>query len=188
MKLNRRSKQKGMSLLEVVVAMLVIGIALAGSIAMIQSSNRYGLSAAFTSIAQQQAQTIINQMRANNVARDTYLVYGATNKAANNEPQYNFETLYDNNLIAQNTSNFKSKKGAACPSPCDVKQAAKQMAINEMATWLTSLEQELPQGIGYVQKTPNENYMVYVMWKASEAKSDEEVKLKTYGIAVPFSI
>lgn len=230
---NIKVKQKGMSLLEVVVAMLVIGIALAGSIAMIQASNRYGISAAYTSTAQQHAQTIINQMRANNVVRDTYLLdktvktdgydVGVINNevdASGSKYPINYENLYKN-VAAKVQTEFTNKRQAkSCLNePCDseekMRNAAKQMAINEMALWLDNLNSSkntttrdvnadnringLPQGLGYIVKTKDNNYVVYVMWKTSDARAEtngatvndvdtDKIQEKTYGIAVPFSI
>ena len=46
---RRQSQQKGMTLLEVLVSMLVIGLALAMSISMIQAANRYGETAEINS-------------------------------------------------------------------------------------------------------------------------------------------
>lgn len=235
MKLNRniKVKQKGMSLLEVVVAMLVIGIALAGSIAMIQASNRYGISAAYTSTAQQHAQTLINQMRANNVVRDTYLLdktvktdgydVGVINNemdASGSKYPINYENLYNTVAPKVQTEFTNKRKPKSCVAePCDneekMRNAAKQMAINEMALWLDNLNSSknsaatninadnringLPQGLGYVVKTKDNNYVVYVMWKTSDARAEsnggtvtdadaDKVQEKTYGIAVPFSI
>ena len=71
-----RAHQRGMTLLEVVISMLVVALGLVMSISMIQTANRFGDTAEYTAFALQKSQLIIDTMRANVVAKDTYIISG----------------------------------------------------------------------------------------------------------------
>ena len=64
--------QKGMTLLEIVISMLIVALGLAMSVSMIQTANRFGDTAEFTAFAQQKSQQISDAMRAKSIARGTY--------------------------------------------------------------------------------------------------------------------
>ena len=66
-------KQKGMSLLEVIVSMLICGIGLAGTISAIQASQRLATSADYRAIATREIQSIVDMMRANRLGADKYI-------------------------------------------------------------------------------------------------------------------
>ena len=51
------NKQQGMTLLEVVVSMLVVALGLVMSVSMLQTANRFGDTAEYTSFALQESQT-----------------------------------------------------------------------------------------------------------------------------------
>ena len=51
----RRARQKGMTLLEIVVSMLIVALGLAISVSMIQTANRFGDTAEYTAFALQKA-------------------------------------------------------------------------------------------------------------------------------------
>ena len=58
-----RTHQKGMTLLEIVISMLIVALGLAMSVSMIQTANRFGDTAEFTAFAQQKSQQIIDRSR-----------------------------------------------------------------------------------------------------------------------------
>ena len=70
------NKQQGMTLLEVVISMLVVALGLVMSVSMLQTANRFGDTAEYTDFALQKSQLIIDTMRANVVAKDTYIISG----------------------------------------------------------------------------------------------------------------
>lgn len=207
----KKIKQKGMSLLEVVVAMLVVGIALSGSLAMIQAANRFGLSAEFTSIGQQHAQSMIDRIRANQfeIAKKDNKTYVMSNLKFTDAQLQSLqdrtitganarEALYTSIQTAANTYK-KTSESCANAAKCE----SHEIAANDISFQLKLLLQELPQGIMAIgQQSDNGverpgKYVVIVMWKSasetpspasSESGSTSEPRLNTYGIAIPFSI
>lgn len=195
----KKIKQKGMSLLEVVVAMLVVGIALSGSLAMIQAANRFGLSAEFTSIAQQHAQSMIDRIRANSIAKKDY-AFGSISSSE-------ITSLRDRTVTGANarhgiytkvTGQANNKTSQVSCTTC----TPQQIAQNDIAFQLSLLSKDLPSGTATIALDPNEGgnpnkFIVIIMWKSApetttnltEAQeNNNELKANSYGIAIPFSI
>lgn len=211
----KKIKQKGMSLLEVVVAMLVVGIALSGSLAMIQAANRFGLSAEFISIGQQHAQSMIDRIRANQFEMAKTETNGDKKAYVMSDLKFTdaqLQSLQDRTITGANArealyssiqtaANAYKKTSESCANA--TKCESHEIAANDISFQLKLLLQELPQGTMAIGKQSDNGverpgkYVVIVMWKSasetpspasSESGSTSEPKLNTYGIAIPFSI
>lgn len=91
--------QQGMSLLEVVVAMLLCGIGLAITVGMYQASIRHAQQAEYRAIAMREAQVLIDEMRANKLGAPGFVgVLNVNNGAAQQEA--NIEA-FDNYICKQ---------------------------------------------------------------------------------------
>lgn len=196
----KKIKQKGMSLLEVVVAMLVVGIALSGSLAMIQAANRFGLSAEFTSIAQQHAQSMIDRIRANSIAKKDY-AYGSISgqEVADLRDRTINGANARHNIYTKVTGQANNKTSqVSCTTAC----TPQQIAQNDIAFQLSLLSKDLPSGTATIALDPNEGgnpnkFIVIIMWKSAPEtttnlndtqEKDSKLKTNSYGIAIPFSI
>ncbi|MDO4777725.1 MAG: type IV pilus modification protein PilV [Cardiobacteriaceae bacterium] len=172
-----RIHQKGMTLLEVVVSMLVIGLGLAMSISMIQTANRFGNSAEFSHSALEQAQAIIDKIRANRVAAPTYR-YPAT------EVIGSYDAIYES---AKAADIGKLKISCTLPgidsSDCD---KAGKIAQTDMQAWDENTRALLPGGRGAVVIN-GMNSEVIVMWK-NNPETDSNDNPDVQGIRVRFAL
>ncbi|WP_298641234.1 type IV pilus modification protein PilV [uncultured Cardiobacterium sp.] len=153
--LRTHQKEGGMTLLEIVISMLIVALGLAMSVSMIQTANRFGDTAEFTAFAQQKSQQIIDAMRANSIARDTYLLDRENTALQGNidyQQLYNsLSTLYDSTDI---TTNLKCKSGRCTEAENNAKQ--------DMRMWVSEIR-SLPGGRGIIRQKGNQ-YEVIVMW------------------------
>lgn len=175
---RRNFREKGMSLLEVLVAMLVIGLGLAMSISMIQIGNRFGENAEFTSSALQQAQAIIDKIRANNMAAQSYVFTGGHSAGAVSTA--NYAALYP----SADMSSFPSGL-ADCTKPncADAQTVAKA----DMVQWRNNLQASLPGGRGLVVDYGQGNYEVLVMWNFNP-EADMENNKTVDGVRIRFAL
>lgn len=182
----RMRRQHGMTLLEVLVSMLVIGLALAMSISMIQTANRYGETAEYTAAALQRAQSIIDKMRANNVAAPAYVFDGGAKGT-------NYNALYGKLDMGKIPNDLKCQiEGVASTAPALVNcNNYLEQAKQDMVSWSNELQQNLPGGKGMIRRNGS-GYEIIVMWnyvpeseaaQASAASSD-----LANGITVRFSL
>lgn len=177
-----KTHQKGMSFIEVLVAMLIIGLALAMSISMIQASNRFGESAEFSSSALQQAQAIIDKIKANSLAANTYVFTGGA--VINNNGTY--EAIYD---VIEDIDIDSIPDQLACQS--DICTDAENVARNDILQWNNLLQNTIPGGRGIIRRIdilPNVNsFEVIVMWNHNaelEMNNNRDID----GIRVNFSL
>lgn len=173
-----KKTQKGMSLIEVLVSMLVIGLALVMSISMIQVANRYGESAEFSAAALQQAQSVIDKMRANKIAAPAYIFTGGATGTA-------YDSWYQADM-GKIPDDLSCDSDVQCLTALDTAKA-------DMSQWKANLSSLLPGGKGVVREVSAGSgaYEVIVMWKyspESEARSAESVNPKARGITVNFSL
>lgn len=173
-----KESQKGMSLIEVLVSMLIIGLALAMSISMIQTANRYGDSAEHSAAALQQAQSIIDKMRANKIAAPAYLFTGGASGST-------YDSWYTADM-------GKIPAELTCGSDVHCAKAL-DTAKTDMSQWKNNLSSLLPGGKGVIREVQAESgsYEVIVMWKynpESEAKSVDSTNPNARGITVNFTL
>ena len=165
------ARQRGMTLLEIVVSMLIVALGLAMSVSMIQTANRFGDTAEYTAFAQQKSQFIIDAMRANNIARDTYIL--SQNKADPEIKILDYKSLYDSlgSVYASGdiTSHLKCKTGSCTD--------AEKIAKEDMQTWVNAIR-TLPGGRGVIRQNDNQ-YEVVVMWMhVSETSNNDAVPVQ----------
>ena len=185
-----RRRQKGMTMLEVVVSMLVIGLGLAMSISMIQTANRFGNSAEFSHSALEQAQAIIDKMRANSAAAPTYGYIGTAvitpTTDSNYDAMYNAvanQSTYDTGISDLVVECFTGISADDCASVGAIAKA-------DMKAWSESLRELLPGGRGLIniRNVNNTNiFDVIVMWRNS-AETDSDQNSSAQGIRVSFTL
>lgn len=174
-----KQQQKGMTLIEVLVSMLVIGLALAMSISMIQTANRYGASAEYSAAGLQQAQSIIDKMRANKIGAPAYLFASGASAGGSYDAWYKVDMeKIPNDLVCGDDDQCK---GVLAVAKADMEQ------------WKVALESLLPGGKGVIRETAagSGSYQVIVMWKynpESEARNAEGNNPDANGITVNFSL
>ncbi|EHM52207.1 type IV pilus modification protein PilV [Cardiobacterium valvarum] len=163
--------QKGMTLLEIVISMLIVALGLAMSVSMIQTANRFGDTAEFTAFAQQKSQQIIDAMRANNIARDTYLLDWENTATQGN---IDYKQLYNNLNAIYNvtdiTGRLRCKNSGRCTE-------SENIAKQDMKVWIEEIR-SLPGGRGIIRQRDNQ-YEVVVMWRhVSETDRGEDTPVQ----------
>lgn len=158
-----RAHQRGMTLLEVVISMLVVALGLVMSISMIQTANRFGDTAEYTAFALQKSQLIIDTMRANVVAKDTYIISGINtpnsgdidyNKLYNElDPIYN---ATDKGIVLSGLMGRLQCKSACTPAEVNAKE--------DVNAWVDEIINTLPGGRALIAKD-REHYEVILMWR-----------------------
>ncbi|WP_314887552.1 type IV pilus modification protein PilV [Cardiobacterium hominis] len=180
------NKQQGMTLLEVVVSMLVVALGLVMSVSMLQTANRFGDTAEYTSFALQESQTLIDAMRANRLADETYFVnaIGVTSKDTSLEVIYNsLDAFYkftsdDKEVVKQEVKNRLMCKNASCTE-------AENIAKEDMATWISEIV-TLPGGRAAVGRL-GDQFEVVVMWN-HVAETDSNDNARIQGTRVWFTL
>ena len=158
-----RAHQRGMTLLEVVISMLVVALGLVMSISMIQTANRFGDTAEYTAFALQKSQLIIDTMRANVVAKDTYIISGIN---APNSGDIDYTTLYNEldpiyNATDKGIVLSKLMGKLQCKSACT---PAEVNAKEDVNAWVDEIINTLPGGRALIAKD-REHYEVILMWR-----------------------
>lgn len=183
-----RRQQQGMTMLEVVVSMLIIGLGLAMSISMIQTANRFGNSAEFSHSALEQAQAIVDKIRANQAAAPTYQYIGSATITTdgNYDVMYGSvanEATYDSGINALVEKCFSGISASDCA-------IVGAVAKSDMKDWSENLRTLLPGGRGLIDvKTVNNTniFEVIVMWQNS-AETDSNSNAAAQGIRVSFTL
>lgn len=140
-----RRLQKGMTFLEVIVAILVFGLGLAMTVSMMQASHRFGMNAEYRAIATREAQSLIDHMRANYLGLEGYVPNVAKPCDA---------------IDAQK----EEKKHKACETAMN---AAKSRASQFMAFWEHNLQAQLPNAIHNVTRNS-----VTITWRVEQDEHD----------------
>lgn len=149
---------RGASLIEVLVAMLIMTLGLMAMISLHTASVRYQKMSEFRSIATQLAENLGDRMRAN--------IVGVQN---NN---------YVRNVGWTNAQARVADPGIPCPAACTEAQFAGQAAASDIAQWINSAVGTLP-GVGLMTAKPagapaNATMMdVWVMWLDPSADADD---------------
>lgn len=159
-------KQKGMTLLEVVVSMLVIGLGMSASIAMLQASMQNNIAAINRNNAMYLSEAIIDKMRMNKSVVEQYL-YGDERGNVSIDP-------------AEGPKKAKSSDGCkTCDS--EGKKEAFVQASKDVNTWYEELQQKLP-GAGFAIYNANNSsssvssvikgrYAIKIIWPNQIDKS-----------------
>ena len=171
------NKQQGMTLLEVVVSMLVVALGLVMSVSMLQTANRFGDTAEYTSFALQESQTLIDAMRANRLADETYFV-NAIGVIYNSLDAFYKFTSDDKEVVKQEVKNRLMCKNASCTE-------AENIAKEDMATWISEIV-TLPGGRAAVGRL-GDQFEVVVMWN-HVAETDSNDNARIQGTRVWFTL
>ncbi len=171
-----RTREKGMTLLEVVVSMLIIGLGIVMCISMMQASNRYGETAEYRATAINEIQSVVDRIRANSLGIDGY-VWG---KDGYQNTGYNINSVKEKKVSPLTC-------GKKCTTQQNLEHQAKGLAYTrakaDMEDWLGHVKTALPGGQAMIAKDGKNQYKVKVMWRANpeaedtSAKSDEFVEL-----------
>ena len=184
--LIRDEKQKGMSLIEVLVSMLVVGLALVTSISMIQSANRFGNSAEYSSSALIQAQAIIDKVRANKIGVDSYIFTSGVTAGEIDTAvlTFNYDVIFNKIKMAD----IPNSLAATCSrTPCTPESVS--TARTDMIQWAENLDETLPEGKGILRliDANRGSYEVVVMWR-NIAETDANPVASAQGIHLRFSL
>lgn len=133
-------KQSGSSMIEILIAMVIIVIGLLGVASMQGNALKYQKTSEQRSQAMQASFDLGERMRANATASKLNL--------------YNYATPYSSTVASPPTV-------PTCTAPC----TPAQIAAIDQAKWLISLSERLAGGAGYVATNPLGGYDVTVMWK-----------------------
>jgi type IV pilus assembly protein PilV len=148
---RRVRPQQGVSLIEILVALLVVSLGVLALAGLLGTASRYGKTSEFRSIATLQASDISDRMRAN---------------------------LAGANLGSYALINEALRDAAPPPAPACANAKVclpEEMAAQDLAAWQAALFAGLPQGTGHVAYNPgNRTADVWVMWRDPSAVSGAE--------------
>lgn len=162
-------EQKGMGLLEVVVSMLIIGLGMAMSVAMIQVSVKNSISAHNQNAARTLAESIRDRMRINRFAASAYQFGDNDNSASNNNDSIDlFNT--NRNWQAPTIATLESANSLPSCAKCTqtqiaTRQNAFQMGYSDTVNWLANVQAALPGSRAAILPLPNNQYRVLVQWQ-----------------------
>lgn len=167
--------------MEVLVSALIIGLALVMALSMIQTANRYGESAEYSASALQQAQSIVDKIRANPIGVSAYLFKGGGSG-----------TSYDAWYSSVNMDEIPNNLNCAVDAPNGC-AAVLQIVKDDMTQWKNGLSNSLPGGKGIIQETVagTRQYEVIITWHnnpESGAVASLARTAKARGITVNFSL
>jgi type IV pilus assembly protein PilV len=157
--------ERGASLLEVLIAIVIMSFGLLAMGGLTAASIQYGKMAQFQTVAVQLTNELTDRMRAN--------PDGFTNKAGScTNSCYNKTTAYSSSVTAVTVPTCSS-------TPC----SASDMASIDMAEWRNNLRLSLPGGDAYVARdTANPPSVdIWVMWIDPSLKAGTDTSLITAG-------
>lgn len=149
--------QRGATLIEVLVSILLLALGVLAMAAMQANAVQYGKVSEFRSVATLLANDLADRMRANHPGDQDMSAYNLT--AAYSRPT---------------TSPALPKVQCDVTQPCQFAD----MAAYDLAQWLQNVYQQLPEGTAYVSVAPNSSQQyaadIWVAWTdpASASSSD----------------
>lgn len=167
-----QQKQKGMTLLEVIVSFLVVGFGLAMTVSMLQASNRYAASAEYRAIAMREMQSIVDQMRANPLGFEGYFGGNATDTSCKDK------TTPDSICTLAKILQHKNVEEAVA------------MAKGQRERWLVRLRKSVPGMEEPIFTEISDNsFSISVSWTlGKENKRTDDNKNKKDTLTVNFSL
>jgi type IV pilus assembly protein PilV len=151
-----RPGQRGVSLIEILVALLVVSFGVLAMSGLLGTASRYGKTSEYRGVATLLAADIADRMRANRPALNS--------KAGGSADAYDIK------------DDWELMSSAPDAKPCGDKAdcAAAEMAEMDKAEWRRALYFALPNGMGYVSYSPDQNAAdVWVAWLDPVASSEE---------------
>lgn len=185
-------KQRGMTLLEVLVSMLIVAVGLVTTTMMLQVSNRYGYSAEYRARAMHEMQSLIEMVQANALGIDGY-IFGIA-KYQENGYSINIGTA---EFKADTCSGEKFKDKDVDKEACELRNKAGKNAVKqahtEMTNWLQRVQAVVPNGQAAVTRDEDKTgiYTVTIMWRIFEADQRAEgsaTSNKTDQVSVDFTL
>ncbi len=149
MKLFLLNKQKGVSMVEIIVTIVIMAIGLLGVASLQANTLKYLKGANYRSEATQAAYDISDRMRANGQA----IKDAVTGLSPN---FYNYQTAYSATI-----SSLPTVPNCAVPINC----TAQEVANKDIAEWLRMLGTRMNGGAGYIVANAVGGYDITVMWK-----------------------
>jgi type IV pilus assembly protein PilV len=153
MRRSAKNTQSGVSLIEVLVAMLVVSFGVLALSGLMAAASRLGKTSEFRAVATLLAADVADRMRANKIGVSSYELLNAYDPPADAPPDAN-----------------------ACAKPKEC--TPQELAAIDMADWAQALFHGLPGGQGYIAVDGTQNPPVaadvWVAWldpKASENES-----------------
>lgn len=178
---QRFSSQRGATLVEVLVTMVVVALGLMGTAGLLLASTRFQQTSAMRGEAIQQAEFVIEKMRANN-SRLT-----AAAAVESDETIYVAEDAYGD------ADDLPDDPGCGLSGQADCGPG--ESAQRDLREWRLSLEQTLPGGRGSIFTTANAagateptGRRVVVMWREKtelETDTDESLEIDREDPACP---
>lgn len=143
------NKQKGVSMVEIVVAMVILSIGLLGVASLQANTLKYLKASNYRSEASQAIYEIADRMRANGQAikdKDTGMAPNF----------YSYQTAYSATIAS-----LPIVPVCAVPINC----TPKEVADKDVAEWLRNLGTRMNGGAGNITQNASGGYDIYVMWK-----------------------
>lgn len=141
--------QKGVSLIEVLVALLVVSLGVLAMSGLLGTASRFGKTSEYRAVATLLAADLADRMRAN--------------AAAAADGDYDLEDEYSGD--EPSASDFACSVGDPC--------SRSEMADKDLAEWRMSLHEALPGGAGYVQVFPDLKVAdLWVAWMDPDESPD----------------
>lgn len=155
-----RRRQHGVSLIEVLVAMLVVSMGVLAVAGLLATASRYGKTSEFRAVATLLASDIVDRVRANKPAVDPV--------AGGDVAAYNMVQGYDS--WATKPGDFG---GCAIADNC----TPAEIALQDRAEWGQTVFNSLPGGAAYVELADDPQAVpaadVWIAWLDPEASEDE---------------
>lgn len=146
------NKQKGVSMVEIVVAMVILSIGLLGVASLQANTLKYLKASNYRSEASQAVYEIADRMRANFLAIQVKTPAGTIIYP----DFYSYQTAYNVTVASLPTVPV-----CAVPISC----TPKEVADKDVAEWLRNLGTRMNGGAGNITRNANGGYDIYVMWK-----------------------
>lgn len=140
--------QKGMTMLEVVVTMLVVGLGIVASVSMLQTSLRFGETAELKSMAIAKIEQISDSMRVNSLGLADYRL----NHGQTKEIDWTLPTT-------------KPTPTCTPPTTCTHQQYAKETAAQDLYTWTSDIAQTFPDGRAQIKGGDKGRYTITIAWR-----------------------
>lgn len=160
--LSKNKSQRGMTMLECVVAMLLVGLGIGTCISMLQFSRSSAEAGNYRTIAVESAREIVNQMRANALGAPHY-VCGA------------FSTTSNTLTSGCNWGSLTQSLVGNCINTGSTNCSPKDVAEANLITWAKQLGWMLPNGRGAIWRDnslPFGEYIVSIAWDLVPTQAD----------------
>ncbi|WP_374672952.1 type IV pilus modification protein PilV [Ideonella sp.] len=163
-------RQRGVSLIEVLVAMLIVSLGVLAMAGLLATASRYGRTSEFRAVATLLANDMADRIRANKAALDDRLAGGAL---TNYDMTGGYDTWADE---------------PADPAACDIATECRvdEIAAQDRAAWAHAVFTGLPGGAGFVSVSEplaavgadsrrNFTADIWVAWLDPDADDDQPV-------------